>query len=76
MAGEGMLIFLQIDNVLTEVLTVELAAYRYNYAKTTLRQWCDEDKLISYKVAGILLIKKDSIEHFLKRDIATQNVAE
>lgn len=75
MAGEGMKIFLCVDTVLTEVLTVEQAAYHYNFAKTTIRQWADEGKLIAHKVAGILLIEKSSIEHFLKRDSATHFVA-
>lgn len=75
MAGEGMKIFLEVDGMLTEVITTELAAYRYNYAKTTIRQWADEGKLIAYKVAGVLLIPIVSIEQFLERDFATQNVA-
>jgi excisionase family DNA binding protein len=75
MAGEGMKIFLQVDGMLTEVITTELAAYRYNYAKTTIRQWADEGKLIAYKVAGVLLIPVSEIDRFLKRDSATQNVA-
>jgi hypothetical protein len=74
--GEGMQVFIVVDGVLTEVLTVETASYHYNYAKTTLRQWADEGKLIAYKLAGILLIDKASLEHFLKRDFATQSVAE
>jgi hypothetical protein len=76
MAGEGMRFFLEIDNVLTEVLTTELAAYHYNYAQTTIRKWSDEGKITSYKIAGGLFIKKSSLEDFLKLDIATQNVAE
>lgn len=68
MIGEGMRIFLEIDNVLTEVLTTELASYHYNFAKTTIRQWADEGKINSYKIAGALVIEKSSIERFLKRD--------
>lgn len=76
MAGEGMRIFLEIDDMLTEVLTTELASYHYNYAKTTIRKWGDEGKIITYKIAGGLFIKKSSLEDFLKLDTATQNVAE
>lgn len=75
MAGEGMKIFLEIDNMLTEVLTIELAAYHYNFAKTTLRQWCNEDKIKFRKVYGMLLIEKASLEHFINRDNAIQNAA-
>jgi hypothetical protein len=66
--GEVEKIFLQVDNMLTEVLTVELAAYHYNFAKTTIRQWCDEDKVKFYKVYGMLLIDKNDIERFINRD--------
>jgi len=76
MAGEGMRIFLEIDDMLTEVLTIELAAYHYNFAKTTLRQWCNEDKIKFIKVYGMLLIEKKSLEHFINRDTATHLVAE
>lgn len=75
MVGEGMLIFFVIDNVLTEMLTVESASYHYNFARTTIRKWSDEGKIKSHKIAGGLFIEKSSIEDFLKLDGATQNVA-
>jgi len=68
MAGEGMKVFLEIDDMLTEVLTTELAAYRYKYAKTTIRQWVDEGKIQGYKVGGALLIPVGELERLLKRD--------
>ena len=67
-AGEGIRIFLEIENMLTEVLTVETASYHYNFAKSTIRQWCDEDKIKFHKVYGLLLIEKLDIEHFINRD--------
>jgi len=76
MAGESMKVFLEIDDMLTEVLTTELAAYRYKYAKTTIRQWVDEGKIQGYKVAGVLLIPVAEIEQFLERDYKHKVMAE
>lgn len=66
-----MRIFFEVDNVLTEVLTVAAASYHYNFAPTTIRQWIFEDKIIAIKIADVLFIEKSSIESFLKRDSAT-----
>lgn len=66
--GEVEKVFLFVDGMLTEVMTVASASYRYKYAKTTIRKWSDEGKIITYKIAGGLFVEKSSIEDFLKLD--------
>jgi len=74
--GEGMKLFLQVDNVLTEVLSCRLAAYRYNFSIRTIRQWIDEDKIKSYEIDGRHWIPVSELDRHTRRDFATQNVAE
>jgi len=67
--------FLKIDDMLTEVLSVKAAAYRLKYAERTIRQWCDEGKLIAINVENRWWIPLPEIERHERRDLATQNVA-
>lgn len=62
MAGEGMKIFLEIENMLTEVLTVKQAAYRYNCPSRTIQQWIDEGKLIAFQIEQRWFIPKKDFE--------------
>lgn len=74
--GEGMQFFCYIDNVLTEVLSIRLASYRYNFSVRTIRQWCEEGKLIAYELEGRWWIPVTELDRHARRDFATQNVAE
>jgi len=65
MAGEGMKFFLQTDTMLTEVLTIRLAAYRYNFSMRTIQKWCDEGKLIAYEFEGRWLIPISELERYV-----------
>lgn len=76
MAGEGMRIFLQTGDMLTEVLTVNIAAYRYNFSVRTIRQWIDEGKLSAINLDGRWLIPVSEIDRHTRRDTATHLVAE
>lgn len=75
MAGEGMKIFIELNGMLTEVLTVKLVAYRYNFSVRTIRQWIDEGKLSAINIDGRWFISVTEIDRHTRRDIATQNVA-
>lgn len=61
-AGEGRRIFFEIDNVLTEMLTVKQAAYHYNFSFRTIQKWVDEGKLSPIEIEGRNWIKKSDIE--------------
>ena len=76
MAGEGMKVFLEIDDMLTEVLTVKLAAYRYNFSVRTIRQWIDEGKVSAIDLDGRWLIPVPEIDRLARRDNRVQIVAE
>jgi len=65
MAGEGMKIFLEIDNMLTEVLSVMSIAYRYNFHVRTIQKWADEGKIIAYEIEGRWWIPVQEIERFV-----------
>lgn len=68
MIGEVEKVFLQIDNMLTEVLTIMSATYHLNYSKRTIRQWCDEGKIEAFKVANVWFIPMAEIERLKRRD--------
>jgi hypothetical protein len=74
-AGEGMQIFFMVDDMLTEVLSIKLASYRYNFSVRTIRQWCEEGKLIAYELDGRWWIPTSELDRHTRRDIATENVA-
>jgi len=67
MAGEGVQVFIMVDGMLTEVLSVMTVAYRYNFAERTIRQWCDHGKLIAINVEGRWWIPTSEIESYLAR---------
>lgn len=73
--GEVGQIFFMVDNVLTEVLSIKLAAYRYNFSVRTIRQWCEEGKLIAYELDGRWWIPTSELDRHTRRDTATQNIA-
>jgi predicted site-specific integrase-resolvase len=60
--GEGRRFFLEIDSVLTEVLTVKQAAYHYNYSFRTIQKWIEEGKIIPIEFEGRNWIKKSDME--------------
>lgn len=70
MVGEVVKVFSCVESVLTEMLTVKQAAYRYNFHVRTIRKWCDEGKLIALKIDNLWLIPIPEIEAFLKRNDA------
>lgn len=57
-----MKIFLDIDSVLTEVLTIKQAAYRYNCPARTIQQWIDEGKLIAFQIEQRWFIPLEAFE--------------
>lgn len=60
MVGEVTKVFLLIDTVLTEVLTVKQAAYHLKYHERTIQRWADEGKLTATYFGGVLWL--DAIE--------------
>lgn len=66
--GEGMKIFFDVDGMLTEVLSIKLAAYRYNFSVRTIRQWCEEGKLIAYELDGRWWIPASELDRHTRRD--------
>lgn len=66
MAGEGMKFFLEIENVLTEMLTCKQAAYHYNFSIRTIQQWIDEGKISGIQIEGRFWVSKSEIETFVK----------
>jgi len=67
--GEVEKVFLQIDSVLTEMLSCKQAAYRYNFSQRTFQQWCDEGKLKAVDFEGRWFIPIAEIErHVSTRD--------
>lgn len=60
MAGEVTKVFLMIDSVLTEVLTVKQAAYHLKYHERTIQRWADEGKLTATNFGGVLWL--DAVE--------------
>jgi hypothetical protein len=76
MVGEGMKIFLQVDGMLTEVMTVMSASYHLKYAHRTIQQWCDEGRLIAWNFEGRWLIDAVQVKSLaIARDGQPQNVA-
>jgi excisionase family DNA binding protein len=67
-AGEGTRIFFEIDNVLTEMLTVRQAAYHLQYSVRTIQQWIGEGKLIAINVDNRNWIPKTEIDRIKARD--------
>lgn len=68
--GEGRKFFIEVDGMLTEVLTVMQAAYRYKFAERTIRQWIDEEKIFATDIEGRWWIPKEELErHLAQRDI-------
>ena len=67
--GEGRKFFIEIDGMLTEVLSCKQVAYRYNFSIRTIQQWVDEGKLFATDFEGRWWIPKSEIEAFvLARD--------
>lgn len=62
MRGESIKVFLEIDGVLTQVLTVKQASYRYNCPSRTIQQWIDEGKLIAHQIEQRWFIPLDAFE--------------
>jgi len=54
MIGEGIKVFIEIDGVLTQMITVKQAAYHLKYHERTVQRWADEGKLIAINVGGVL----------------------
>jgi len=75
MAGEGVQVFMRLDGMLTEVLSIKSAAYRLKYSIRTIQQWIDEGKLIAINVDNRNWIPISEIDRITARDCATQNVA-
>jgi predicted site-specific integrase-resolvase len=67
-AGEGTRIFFEIDNVLTEMLTVRQAAYHLQYSVRTIQQWIGVGKLIAINVDNRNWIPKTEIDRIKARD--------
>jgi len=66
--GEVEKIFLQVDNMLTEVLTIMPATYHLNYSQRTIQQWCDEGKIQAFKIGNTWLIPVSEINRIKSRD--------
>lgn len=76
MAGEGMKLFLEVDGMLTEVITVVQAAYHLKYHHRTIQRWCDEGRLIAFNFEGRWFIDAAQIKSVaLALDCATKSVA-
>jgi len=60
--GEGMQVFMVVDGVLTEMLTVKQAAYRYNFSFRTIQKWIDEGKISPVEIEGRNWIKKADLD--------------
>ena len=60
--GEGRRIFFEVDNVLTEMLTVKQAAYRYNFSFRTIQKWIDEGKISPIEIEGRNWLKKEDLD--------------
>lgn len=58
--GEVEKVFLLIDSVLTEVLTVKQASYHLKYHQRTIQRWADEGKLTATYFGGVLWL--DAVE--------------
>lgn len=67
--GEVHKVFFEVDGMSTEVLSIRMASYRYKYSMRTIRQWCNEDKLIAIEFEGRNWITVESIDRHLRRDI-------
>lgn len=66
--GEGMQVFIAVDGVLTEVVSVKTASYRLQYSIRTIQQWCDEGKLIAINAEYRWWIPVNEIERVKTRD--------
>lgn len=66
--GEVEKVFLQIDSVLTEMLSCKQAAYHYNFHHRTIRKWAEEGKIKAIEFEGRWWIAKIDLEAFLKRN--------
>jgi len=76
MAGEGVQVFMLLDGMLTEMMTVKQAAYRLKYHERTVQRWADEGKLIAINVEGRLWLDAAQINSVaVALDCATKNVA-
>jgi predicted site-specific integrase-resolvase len=75
LAGEGVQVFMLLDSVLTEMLTVKQSAYHLKYSIRTIQQWIGEGKLIAINVDNRNWIPRSEIDRIHARDNATQNVA-
>lgn len=60
--GEGRQFFISIDGVLTEMLTVKQAAYRYKFSFRTIQQWIGEGKIEPIEIEGRNWLKKEDLE--------------
>jgi hypothetical protein len=76
MEGEGIKIFLEVDGMLTQVVTVVTAAYHLKYHPRTIQRWCDEGKLIAWNVDGRLYVDAVQVKSVaVALDTATESVA-
>lgn len=66
--GEVEKVFMLLDGMLTEMVSVAMASYRYKYSVRTIRQWSDEGKLITVEIEGRRWITVESIDRHLRRD--------
>ena len=66
--GEADKVFAEIDGMLTEVFTVRQTAYHLKYSERTIRQWCDEGKMVCCKIGNAIYIAKHSINRHKWRD--------
>jgi excisionase family DNA binding protein len=60
--GEVAQVFFVVNDMLTEMLTVKQAAYRYNFSFRTIQKWIDEGKISPIEIEGRNWIKKTDIE--------------
>lgn len=72
--GEGRRIFFEIDSVLTEVLTIKLAAYHYNFSERTIRQWCDEGRISAMIFEGRWYIPKIELDSYARRENQVKSI--
>lgn len=68
MAGEVGQVFMMVDGMLTEMLTVKQAAYHLKYSVRTLQQWIGEGKLIAISIDNRNWIPRHEVDRIKARD--------
>jgi len=63
-AGQAVHIFDDYTGRFVACIFVRTASSLSTYRKRTIQQWCDEGKLIAYKVSGHWLVSIESLESF------------